>query len=85
MPKEKGPEWQHVICRAEGTDDRKPDNLPTVQFIYCDKTFVGGALRIRGHLIGDQKIGLKKCTKVHDSVISQFRDIEDKRQEEQKK
>ena len=86
MPKDKGPEWHHVvISSAEGDDGNKPDNLPTVQCIYCDKTFVGGAFRIRGHLIGDKKIGLKRCPKVPDSVVSQFTEIEDKRYEEQKK
>ena len=56
MPKEKGPEWQNVICCSDGgRDGNKPDNLPKVQCAHCDKTFVGGALRMRGHLMGDKK------------------------------
>jgi len=82
MPKDKGPEWHHVVI--ESRDESRPDNLPTVHCLYCDKQFVAGALRIRGHLIGDRTIGLRPCSEAPESVVLKFWDIESRQVEERK-
>jgi hypothetical protein len=38
--KEPGPEWKHVAVLEE-----KDEGCPKVQCLYCDKQFVGGAVR----------------------------------------
>lgn len=42
-----GPEWRHVVVR-----EVRRLQQPKVCCIYCNKEYVGGATRIRAHLIG---------------------------------
>ena len=65
MPREKGSEWKHVTVLCE-----KAQGLPKVKCTYCDKEFVGGLARIRGHLIGDRSAGIGKCSKVPPEVLT---------------
>jgi len=60
MPKEKGDEWEHVIIIGENNNL----TFSKVRCIYCNKLFQGGVLRIRGHLLGEHKSGISKCTEV---------------------
>src|SRR6185436_6097850 len=60
MPKEKSEEWNYVLL----LDDKDNVTLSKVRCIYCDKEFCGGVVRIRGHLLGDPKSGISKCSKV---------------------
>ena len=77
MPKEKGPEWQHVIILDEDKD--KQLSAMKLQCIYCDKIFRGGVARIKGHLFGEQ--GISKCSKVPDIVIDILKKDDNERQE----
>lgn len=81
MPKEKGAEWQHVIIIEES------QNLTgsKLRCIYCDKEFKGGVTRIRGHILGDTKLGIAKCAKVPEVVTALFKDEENKRDEAEAK
>ena len=60
MPKLKGEEWKYVIILNENDNA----TLSQISCIYCDKRFVGGISRIRGHLLADVKSGISKCSKV---------------------
>ena len=54
-----GDESKHVIVVDEHRDAAgKPSTNPSVQCIYCDKEFRGGATRVRGHLAHIQGCGV---------------------------
>ena len=69
MPKERGTEWQHVIILEEA----QLLSNSKLKCIYCDKEFRGGVAHIRGHFLGDSKLGIAKCLKVPDPVTAQFK------------
>ena len=41
MPKDKGPEWNHV-CLIDDSDTAKNVALARIQCVYCDKIYTGG-------------------------------------------
>ena len=49
MPKDKGPEWDHVTVIADGG---KETAYVTMQCLYCDKVYSKGVNRVRAHLTG---------------------------------
>jgi hypothetical protein len=65
MPKDKGAEWNHVTVVEDG--GKKGIAYATVHCLYCDKTYSGGANRIRAHLIGGDT-SILKCGNVPDEV-----------------
>lgn len=68
--KEHGPEWQHVVIVED-----KDKGSPKVQCLYCDKQFVGGAVRIREHLHGEKNAMIKPCEKVPEAVIEEMKQL----------
>ena len=68
--KEHGPEWKHVVVLEE-----KDKGSPKVQCLYCDKQFVGGAVRIRDHLHGEVNALMKPCAKAPVEVIEEMKQI----------
>lgn len=61
MPRQKGPEWSHVII--VGDPSKKNQDM---KCIYCQAQFSGGAVRIRSHLTGESLAGggVKQCLQV---------------------
>ena len=43
MPKEKGPEWAHVMILTGNPGDGVAIANAKLQYLYCGKQFVGGA------------------------------------------
>ena len=66
MPKDKGPEWNHVTI----VDDAggKGSAFVTMQCLYCEKTYSGGVNRIRAHLVGGDT-SISKCDKAPEEVV----------------
>ncbi|KAL3868586.1 hypothetical protein ACJMK2_041387 [Sinanodonta woodiana] len=64
MPKYKREEWKHVLV----LDYKDNVTLSYVSCIYYDKECHGGVIRIRGHLHGNPKCGIRKCSKVQCEV-----------------
>jgi hypothetical protein len=79
MPREKCPEWQHVILLEEGASL----TASKLQCAYCKKEFKGGVGRIRAHLMGDSKQGIAKCKSVPEIILSQLRNEEAARKEDE--
>jgi hypothetical protein len=67
MPKDKGPEWNHVTI----VDDVAGKGIAyvTMRCLYCDKAYSGGVNRIRSHLIGGDT-SISKCDKVPEEVVT---------------
>lgn len=61
--RQQGPEWKYVTVI-----EQKDKSTAKVQCCFCDKTFTGGALRIRDHLSGLPNVMIAACTKVPDEV-----------------
>jgi len=72
MPKDKGPEWNHVIV----IDDRstKGTAYVTMQCLYCDKTYSGGVNHIRAHVVGGDT-SISKCDKAPQEAVDAMKAI----------
>ncbi len=68
MPKDKGPEWNHVSLLD---DPAKNLALARMQCVYCDKVYTGGVNRIRVHLTGDGN-SVGKCASAPDAVVAEM-------------
>jgi hypothetical protein len=83
MPKDKGPEWNHVSVTEDGSG--RGTAYVTMQCLYCDKTYSGGVNRIRAHLVGGDT-SISKCDKVPDEVLSAMTALsKDKEQHDREK
>ena len=69
MPPVKGEEWKHVVIV-----DEKAAGQAKVKCVYCSKIFVGGAARIRNHLIGGVLSDISKCSEVPDGLVKILKD-----------
>jgi hypothetical protein len=69
MPPIKGDEWKHVVV----VDDKTASH-PKVECVYCSKVFVGGAARIRNHLIRGVLSDVSMCSEVPDDVVRMFKE-----------
>ena len=67
MPKDKGPEWNHVSVEDAATNLA----FARMQCVYCDKVYTGGVNRIRTHLAGDGT-AIAKCSKAPDAVVAEM-------------
>ena len=65
IPKEKGPEWQHVIILDEGKNKQLSANK--FKCISCNKIFSGGAACTKRNFLGEQ--GISKRSKGSHTVI----------------
>jgi len=63
MPKDKGPEWNHVTVVDDGAI--KGAAYASMKCLYCEKTFTGGVNRIRAHLTGGST-SISKCENAPD-------------------
>ena len=71
-----GDESKHVIVVNEHRDAAgKASTNPSVQCIYCDKEFRGGATRVRGHLAHTQGCGVGFCHTVPEDVQEHFSQV----------
>jgi len=68
MPKDKGPEWNHVLVLDDASKNLA---FARMQCSYCDKVYSGGVNRIRTHLAGDGT-SVGKCESAPDSVIAEM-------------
>ena len=66
MPKDKGPEWNHVTVVHDGAI--KGAAYASMKCLYCEKTFTGGVNRIRAHLTGGST-SISKCENAPDEVV----------------
>lgn len=71
MPKDKGPEWNHVLVDDAAASSATNLALTRMQCLYCDKVFTGGVNRIRTHLAGDST-AIGKCSKAPDAVVAEM-------------
>lgn len=69
MPPVKGGEWKHIEIV-----DGEAGKQPKVRCLYCSRVFVGGAVRIRNHLIGGGGMlnHITQCTEVPDGTLWYF-------------
>lgn len=72
MPKDKGPEWNHVTI----VDDLAGKGIAyvTMRCLYCDKAYSGGVNRIRSHLVGGDT-SISKCDKAPDEVVTAMKTV----------
>ncbi len=61
MVKEKGPEHAHVVQQEE---PKTPGESTKVKCKYCELVFTATATRIRAHLLGWTRSGVRACDKV---------------------
>jgi len=71
MPKNKGPEWDHVTVVADGG---KGTSYFTMQCLYCDKVYSGGVNRVRTHLAGGDT-SISKCDNAPDEVVDKMNSL----------
>eukprot|EP00983_Pelagomonas_calceolata_P074938 1152782-Pelagomonas_calceolata.AAC.2 len=70
MPREKGPEWNHVtLVQHEGTDGVKQwkNKCNLCELLHV---FHGGAMRIRLHFLQGPGCGVAKCTVAEDTWVA---------------
>jgi len=72
MPKDKGPDWNHVTVIADGGS--KGLAYATWCCLYCDKTYSGGPNRIRAHIVGGDS-SISKCDKAPEEVVDAMRAV----------
>ncbi|KAL3732999.1 hypothetical protein ACJRO7_022514 [Eucalyptus globulus] len=65
MPREKDPFWQYVTFLNERNSKWKCN--------FCGQGNSGGATRIKAHLAGIARYGIKECEKVNDDVKAEAR------------
>ena len=76
MTKGQGPEWEHVSIIEQKREQ------PKVQCKYCTHEFVGGAARIRQHILHTKGAlrGVQKCTAAEEEledVVAEMKEIEE--------
>ena len=76
MPREKGPEWVHVVILSENDKNAAFSKL---KCIYCEREYTGGVCRIRAHLNGSGDIHIKACQNVPDDVMQKFQEDKNER------
>ena len=71
MPKDKGDEWKPVTVVTKTTGSGCAGSHPQVKCLYCNKVFVGNAVRIRSHLsgVGEKGSDIAKCSDVPEGVV----------------
>ena len=83
MPKDKGDEWKHVTVVTKTTGSGGAGSHPQVKCLYCNKVFVGNAVRIRSHLsgVGEKGSYIAKCSDVPEGVVHFFQQQDERRYE----
>ena len=83
MPKDKGDEWKHVTVVTKTTGSGGAGSHPQVKCLYCNKVFVGNAVRIRSHLsgVGEKGSDIAKCSDVPEGVVHFFQQQDERRYE----
>ena len=71
MPRDKGPEWVHVMILNGNVKNAAFSKL---QCIYCQKEYTGGVSRIRAHLNGSGDIHIRKCEDVPEDIMKKFQE-----------
>ncbi len=84
MPKDKGPEWNHVVVLDSGGE--KGIAYAAMKCLYCDKAYSGGVKRIRAHLTGGDT-SITKCDKAPDEIVEAMKSVstEKEKSDKQKK
>src|SRR6476469_8470518 len=72
MPKDKGPEWNHVTIVEDAAG--KGSAYVTMRCLYCDKAYSGGVNRIRSHLVGGDTF-ISKCDKATEEVVTAMKTV----------
>lgn len=68
VPPRDGAEWKHVTVL-----ELRQKQQPKVKCLYCDKVYIGGATRIRAHILGNRPAaGVARCTKVQELAKEAF-------------
>jgi hypothetical protein len=73
-----GPEWENVTTTGE-TATKGGDAF--VKCIHCDRSFVGGATRIRAHLLSEKGLGVSGCTEVPAVVVRELTELKKRKAE----
>lgn len=76
--RDQGQEWKYVVIL-----EQKDNGCAKMQCCFCEKTFTGGAVRIRDHLFRETgtKSQVKTCDKVPSEVVELFEKISKERQD----